>query len=190
MRAPDAVGRRSATARLFPRGAPALCFELRWSCSGDWECLLRLPTVSARKIRFSQTEGMPNENRLGSRKTLSLDGSGWSGCNNEAGAPGPLKRVNRFRLYDALIPMRGVDLNPYCKKECEGINWEARRRQVTSSFSLSSWEALAGGRLRKTHDETSVCYDLWRFSCEMPDAPSMQQFDAAVKTGGRVRVST
>ena len=125
------------------------------------------------------------------KRGLPIDLEGIARWRNEGGAPGPLKRgANRLRLYDALIPMRGVDLNPYCKKECEGINWEARRRQVTSSFSLSSWEALAGGRLRKTHDETSVCYDLWRFSCEMPDAPSMQQFDAAVKTGGRVRVST
>jgi hypothetical protein len=29
-------------------------------------------------------------------------------------------------------------------------------------------------------------YDLWRFSCEMPDAPIYATIDAAVKTGGRV----
>jgi hypothetical protein len=32
-------------------------------------------------------------------------------------------------------------------------------------------------RLRKTHDEKNVAatvfYDLWRFSCEMPDAPHL-----------------
>ncbi len=36
----------------------------------------------------------------------------WS---NEGGAAGPLKRgANRLRLYEALIPMRGVNLNQYC----------------------------------------------------------------------------
>ncbi len=30
-------GRRSATARLFPRGAPALCFNLKVILRRDWE---------------------------------------------------------------------------------------------------------------------------------------------------------
>jgi hypothetical protein len=29
-----------------------------------------------------------------------------------------------------------------------------------------------------------VSHDLWRFSCEFPDAPYLFKFDAAMKTGG------
>jgi hypothetical protein len=39
---------------------------------------------AARSVRvqylFPQNGGTPNENQLGSRKTLSVDRSGWSGC--------------------------------------------------------------------------------------------------------------
>jgi acyl-lipid omega-6 desaturase (Delta-12 desaturase) len=37
VRATGAVGRRSATARPFPRAAPALCFDLKVILRRDWE---------------------------------------------------------------------------------------------------------------------------------------------------------
>jgi hypothetical protein len=132
--------------------------------------------------------------------------------NNEGGAPGPLKRgANRLRLYDALIPMRGVDLNQCCatlvqkdtefhwlaaKTEAGKRVWRHRKHQLAnrvadtpaSSHDDSEKELVtqAAQDPRRESLAPSVSYDLWRFSCEMPDAPHMQQFDAAVKTGGRV----
>jgi hypothetical protein len=102
---------------------------------------------------------------------------------NEGGAPGPLKRgANRLRLYDALIPMRGVDLNQYGaarvqkdtefgswlrprlakERATENINWETasptRRRAPPKMTVRRSW--LRG--LRKTHDEGT-----WPQACPM-----------------------
>jgi hypothetical protein len=122
----------------------------------------------------------------------------WS---NEGGAPGPLKRgANRRRLYDALIPMRGVDLDQYCatlvQKDTEfhwlvaktGAGkrvWRHRKDQLgnrvadtpaSTSRDDSEKELVtqAAQDPRRENLASSVSYDLWRFSCEMPDAPHLR----------------
>ena len=37
---------------------------------------------------------------------------------------------------------------------------------------------------RRENRAANVSHDLWRFSCEFPDAPYLFKFDAAMKTGG------
>jgi hypothetical protein len=122
----------------------------------------------------------------------------WS---NEGGAPGPLKRgADRRRLYDALIPMRGVDLNQHCatlvQKDTE-FHWLVAKTGAGKRVGRHRKHQL-GNRVADTpastsHDHSekelvtqaaqdpgrenlasSVSYDLWRFSCEMPDAPHLR----------------
>jgi hypothetical protein len=136
--------------------------------------------------------------------------------NNEDGAPGPLKRgANRLRLYDALIPMRGVDLTQYCatlvqkdtefhwlvaKTEAGKRVWRYRKHQLGNRVADTAASAShddsenekelvtqAAQDPRRENLAPSVSYDLLRFSCEMAGAPHLcNKFDAAVKTGGRV----
>jgi hypothetical protein len=124
----------------------------------------------------------------------------WS---NEGGAPGPLKRgANRLRLYDALIPMPGVDLNQYCAalvqkdtkfhwlvaKTEAGKRVRHRKQQLGNRVADTPASASHDGSEkelalcavtqaaqdpRRENLATSVSYDLWRFSCEMPDAPHL-----------------
>jgi hypothetical protein len=114
--------------------------------------------------------------------------------NNEGGAPGPSKRGT-----NALIPMRYVDLNQYgptlvqkdaefhyAVAETEASNGAWRRRKhrlgnrvadapASTSYDDSEKEivtqaAQGPSRIKRY---LSVSYDLWRFSCEMPDAPRL-----------------
>ncbi len=81
--------------------------------------------------------------------------------NNEGGAPHSLKRdANRRRRPDA------VQYEVHNEKELAF-------RPITPAAPDPRREELAALAAR-------VSYDLWRFSCEMPDAPhlSTQQFDA------------
>jgi hypothetical protein len=120
----------------------------------------------------------------------------WS---NEGGAPGPLKRgASRPRLYDVLVPMPGVDLNQYCaaleQKDTEfhclvakteaGKGVRHRKHQLgnrvadtpaSASHDDSEKELVtqAAQGPRRENLAPSVSYDLWRFSCEMPDAPHL-----------------
>jgi hypothetical protein len=130
------------------------------------------------------------------KRGLPIDLEGIARWRNEGGAPGPLKRgANRLRLYDALIPMRGVDLNQYgaalVQKDTE-FRWlvakteagkRARHRKhqlgnrvadTPASASQDDGEKVlvtqAAQDPRRENLASSVSYDLWRFSCEMPDA--------------------
>jgi len=69
--------------------------------------------------------------------------------NKEGGAPEPLKRgASRLRIYDAVE----FEVHP---------SWG--HRAVTQ----------AAHDPRREHRAAGVSYDLWRFSCEMPDAPHL-----------------
>jgi hypothetical protein len=133
------------------------------------------------------------------RRDQDIDFEAIARWSNEGGAPGPLKRgANRLRLYDALIPMPGVDLNQYCaalvRRDTE-FHWllaktEAGKRVRHRKHQLGN--RVADTPASASHDDSekelvkqaaqdprrenlapSVSYDLWRFSCEMPDAPHL-----------------
>ena len=98
-----------------------------------------------------------------------------------------------------LIPMRGVDLNQYCatlvQKDTEfhrlvaktGAGkrvWRHGKHQLgirvadtpaSTSHDESEKELVtrAAQDPRRENLASSVSYDLWRFSCEMPDAPHL-----------------
>ena len=135
------------------------------------------------------------------KRDQDIDREVISRWNNEGGAPVPLRRgAKRRRLYDALIPMRGVDLNQYCatlvQKDTEfhwlvaktGAGkrvWRHRKHQLgnrvadtpaSTSHDDSEKELVtqAAQDPRRENLASSVSYDLWRFSCEMPDAPHLR----------------
>jgi hypothetical protein len=138
------------------------------------------------------------------KRDQDIDHEAIARWNNEGGAPVPLRRgANRRRSYDALIPMRGVDLNQHCatlvqkdtefhwpvtKTEADKRVWRHRKQQLgnrvadtppSASHDDSEKELAlcavtqAEQDPRRENLATSVSYDLWRFSCEMPDAPHL-----------------
>jgi hypothetical protein len=136
------------------------------------------------------------------RRDQDIDFEAIARWNNEGGAPGPLKRgANRFRLYDAvefevhsncghkgipLIPMRGIDLNQHVTNtEADKRVWRHPKQQLgngvadtpaSTSHDDSETELVtqAAQDPRRENMASSVSYDLWRFSCEMPDAPHLR----------------
>ena len=96
-----------------------------------------------------------------------------------------------------LIPMRGVDLNQHCatlvQKDTEfhwpvtktgagkGV-WRRRKHQLgnrvadtlaSTSHDEKELVTQAAQDPRRENLASSVSYDLWRFYCEMPDAPHL-----------------
>jgi hypothetical protein len=99
-----------------------------------------------------------------------------------------------------LIPMRGVDLNQHCatlvqkdtafhwpltNTEADKRVWRYRKQQLgnrvadtpaSTSHDNSEKELVtqAAQDPRRENLASNVSYDLWRFSCEMPDAPHLR----------------
>src|SRR6266436_5441674 len=135
------------------------------------------------------------------KRDQDIDHEAIARWNNEGGAPVSLRRgANCRRLYDALLPMRGVDLNQYCATLVQNDTefhwlvaktgagkrvWRHRKHQLgnrvadtpaSTSHDDSEKELVtqAAQDPRRENLASSVSYDLWRLSCEMPDAPHLR----------------
>jgi hypothetical protein len=90
--------------------------------------------------------------------------------NNEGGDSGIERGADHRRLYDAVVfKLR------HRRQQLAGRVAEtpASVSQAGSEKQLALCASMQAAHLRRENLATSISYDLWRFSCEMPDAPQL-----------------
>ena len=92
--------------------------------------------------------------------------------NTEGGASESLKQgADDLRLYNVVdfkLPRRRLQLAGQVADTAVGVSHDGGEKELALRTS-----AQAARDPRQENLAASVSYDLWRFSCEMPDAPHL-----------------